>query len=173
MWFFVVVTWRKSATLNNSLLLCSVTKNYWGPIFAVYRIGEQSGRGRGWGLLHCIITYICANTPFWWVNTNILQWAILKQRPGILHLALIFYRLQMPMHRNHKTSSQRNANCTQEQDNKIARFCLLFKNKSDNSILFYQESANIHSDPGCCNYPGCFRYSFFFSFPSSLGWTSL
>lgn len=102
----------------------SCNKNYWGPIFAVYRVGEQSGRGRGWGLLHCIITYICANTPFWWVNTNILQWAILKQRPGILHLALIFHRLQMPVHRNHKTSSQRNANCTQEQDNKIARFCL-------------------------------------------------
>ena len=141
-------------TLNNCLLLCSVTKNVWGPSFAVYRVGEESGHGRGWGLLHCTITHICANTPFWWVNTNILQWTILKQRPGILHLALIFHRLQMPMHRNLKTSSQRNANCMQEEDNKIARFCLLFKNKNDNSIPFYQESANIHSDPGCCNYPG-------------------
>lgn len=130
-----------------------------GPYFCSLqsRWGKWEWQRRG--LLHYTTTYIYANTLFWWINTNTLPWAILKQRPGILHLALIFLRLQMPMHRNHKTSSQKNANCTQEEDNKIARFCLLFKNKSDNSIPFHQESANIHSDPGCCNYPGRFRYS--------------
>lgn len=43
-----------------------------------------------------------------------------------------------------------------EGDKKIASSCLLFKNRRDSSIPFYQKSANVHVVPGCCNYPGRF-----------------
>lgn len=36
-----------------------------------------------------------------------------------------------------------NANYTREEDKKITSSCLLFKNKRDNSIPFYQKSANV------------------------------
>lgn len=66
----------------------------------------------------------------------------------------------MPLHRNHKTSSQRKCKLHTEGD-KTTSSCLLFKNKSNNFILFYQKSAYVHAVPGCCNYPGHFWCSYF------------
>lgn len=48
------------------------------------------------------------------------------QKEDILHLALIFHGLEMPMHRNHKTSKE-NVNCTREEDKKDSKFLLFVK----------------------------------------------
>ena len=143
-------------TLNNCLFFYSVIKISWVLFLQFLEWVRKNGSSREWALLRCTVTYICANAQFDESTQTFHNERYWNKEKAPCTWCYFFMGSRCLCTGITRPAVKENANHTKEENKKITSSCLLFKNKSDNSIAFYQKSANVYAVPGCCNYPGRF-----------------